>query len=237
MAARKGILVVNSAGNEGSNFWRAIITPADGDSVLCVGGISPSTDYAISFTSFGPTADKRLKPNVSAYAHVVSTAKEGLREVDGTSFSCPLVAGFAACAWQLHPEFNNMDLFREIEHSGHLYPYFDYVHGYGIPQALHFTTTNLSPPRPTFRFYDDGANIVVNVFPTVVNDSNWLQGQNLLYYHIQNQDRWLKKYGVVEVQQRDALLIPKKGFDDMKLRPGDILRVHFRGYTATYLIN
>ena len=71
MAARKGILVCNSAGNEGTDkTWRTIITPSDADSVLCVGGIEHSlTDYShISFSSYGPSADGRQKPNVVASA-------------------------------------------------------------------------------------------------------------------------------------------------------------------------
>jgi subtilisin family serine protease len=97
MAVRKGILVVNSAGNEYTNSWKFIITPGDVDSVLTVGGIDPETGYHISYSSMGPTSNNVLKPNVCAIGHVIAAKGLGAKEVDGTSFSCPLVAGFAAC--------------------------------------------------------------------------------------------------------------------------------------------
>ncbi|HYW95306.1 MAG TPA: hypothetical protein VE870_06955, partial [Bacteroidales bacterium] len=65
------------------------------------------------------------------------------------SFSAPLVTGFAACVMQLHPDWNNMKVFTELEKSGHLYPYYDYAHGYGVPQAVYFLG-NHKKPAPTF---------------------------------------------------------------------------------------
>ena len=94
MAARKGILVCNSAGNEGDDrAWRTIITPSDADSVLCVGGLMPSMkEYTrASFSSYGPSADGRQKPNVCAFAYAwtANTGKSNGRfhQVPGTSFS------------------------------------------------------------------------------------------------------------------------------------------------------
>lgn len=143
IAARKGILVVNSAGNEGDGDWKIIGTPADADSVLSIGGISPWTGYHTSFSSFGPTRDKRMKPNVTAYGHVIGSGPGGLSQTQGTSFSGPLVAGFAACAMQAKPKLTNMQLFKEIEKSGDLFPYFDYAHGYGVPRASYFVKENV----------------------------------------------------------------------------------------------
>lgn len=138
MAVAKGMLVVNSAGNSGDSYWRTIAAPADADSVLTVGGIDPLLGYHSSWSSYGPTADKRLKPNVSAYGKtIVSTGSEAISAI-GTSFSAPLVTGFAACAWQAYPEYSAMELFQAIEESANLYPYYDYVHGYGIPQSAYF---------------------------------------------------------------------------------------------------
>lgn len=154
LAARKGMLVVNAAGNDGDNNWKEIATPADGDSVLTVGGIDPDKDFHIKFSSYGPSADKRMKPNVSAYAKVVTSSPSKITTSFGTSFASPLVAGFAACAWQSNRSLSNMQLFHEIEKSGHLYPYFDYAHGYGIPQAAHFLEPVKPIPEPTFRIVE-----------------------------------------------------------------------------------
>jgi len=136
LAARKGMLVVNAAGNDGDNEdWRTIGTPADADSVLAVGGVNPDTGLHLDFSAYGPTADRRLKPNVAAFGTVLAAAPGGYARIDGTSFASPLVAGFAACAWQLQRTLPVMALFQQLQAAASLYPYYDYAHGYGIPQA------------------------------------------------------------------------------------------------------
>ncbi len=144
IATRKGILVVNSAGNEYGGRWGYLISPADVDSVLTVGGIDPYTGIGISFSSIGPTADYRPKPNVVSYGSVMASGRHEFGKTQGTSFSCPLISGFVACLLQANPNLTNMQLFRAIEKTGDLYPYFDYRHGYGVPHADNFFS------KPTF---------------------------------------------------------------------------------------
>ncbi len=139
LAARKGMLVVSAAGNDGDDDWVRIGTPADADSALAIGGLDPETGLHVEFSSVGPTADRRLKPNLSAFGIVVSTVPGGGYErLEGTSFAAPLVAGLAACAWQRQRGLTAMQLFRALEQSAELYPYFDYAHGYGRPQSSFF---------------------------------------------------------------------------------------------------
>ena len=71
LAARKGILVVNAAGNEGRSEWKYVAAPGDADSALTVGGINPWTGLHTSFSSYGPNARHHLKPNVSAFGHAL----------------------------------------------------------------------------------------------------------------------------------------------------------------------
>ncbi len=135
-AAEKGILVINAAGNEGEDKWHVIGTPADADSIISVGGVKPNTKLHISFSSYGPTADGRLKPNLCASGKaLVANDKGSYTTAFGTSFASPLLCGFAACAKQAFPELSVMELKAKLESSGNLYPYFDYAHGYGIPDA------------------------------------------------------------------------------------------------------
>ncbi|MDO4217869.1 MAG: S8 family serine peptidase [Bacteroidales bacterium] len=160
MAARKGMLICNSAGNEGDDSrWKTIITPADADSVLCVAGIEDNlTLYRhIEFSSYGPGADGRLKPNIAAFGHaIVANPKKDheTTEAYGTSFSSPLCAGFCACAWQTRPGLTAMQMKEEIEKSCDRYPYFDYALGYGVPQASYFIEKQHPAPEPTFSFKD-----------------------------------------------------------------------------------
>ncbi|MFT7614732.1 MAG: serine protease AprX [Parvicellaceae bacterium] len=156
MASSKGILVIASAGNEGNKKnWIMVAAPADGDSVLAIGAINPWSGLHTTFSSFGPSSDKDLKPNVTAIGHVIAYNDEKkMTETQGTSFSAPLTAGFAACAWEANPELTNWELLKRIEKSGDLYPYFDYAHGYGVPQSRHFIKDeNVIPPLPDSIFY------------------------------------------------------------------------------------
>ena len=163
-AAEKGILICNSAGNEGDDKrWMTIITPSDAENVLCVGGIDASLeDYRhISFSSYGPTADKRKKPNVVAFGEAqVANPSGGFTSAFGTSFSSPLTAGFCACAWQTKRDLTAMQMKAEVEKSADLYPYFDYAFGHGVPQAAYFTG-DLKPAEKSFNIIQekDGVRI------------------------------------------------------------------------------
>lgn len=242
LAARKGMLVVNAAGNEGTEKWHFIGAPADADSVLSIGGIDPETGFHTGFSSYGPTSDKRMKPNVSAFGHVVAAAPSGLTSTQGTSFASPLVAGFAACAWQTNRALTNMQLFREIEKSGSLYPYFDYAHGFGIPQASHFVNKEQKTASPTFKIIENGDSIhlVVNkeFIERTLPEGNSVSGKRIeteltstreyLYYNIMNKAGILDSYYVVEVSQPEVLTILRSDF-----REGETLNVHYSGYTLT----
>lgn len=147
IAASKGILVVNSAGNLGDDPWRYISAPADGDSVLTVGAVDSYASLAY-FSSVGPTSDGRIKPNVAAMGY--RTALQGtdgnITYSNGTSFSTPIIAGMAACLWQCFPELNNMQIIEKIQQSAHQYSNPDNELGYGIPDfgiAAELYNTNL----------------------------------------------------------------------------------------------
>jgi subtilisin family serine protease len=229
MAIRKGILIVNSAGNEYTNPWQFIITPADVDSVLAVGGIDPETGYHISFSSIGPNSRNMMKPNVCAFGHVYTTNKKGFSQVDGTSFSCPLVSGFAACVLQSHPELKGkpMELFDLIQRSSSLYPYFDYMHGYGVPQASKILNT-ASVVLPTFDFdlRDDG--LIIKLKHTNVIDSI-TQGKKPVYYHIENEKGIILDYYLITAEEKEVLK-----FEFRLYKKGQKLMIHYDGYTASY---
>ncbi len=134
IAASKGILVVNSAGNSGNNFWRYIGAPADADSIITVGAVN-SLGIIASFSSLGPTSDGRVKPTVCGQGegtYVVSSA-DGVYPGNGTSFSSPVMAGAVTCLWQANPSFNNMELIDAIKRSASRYSSPDSLYGYGIP--------------------------------------------------------------------------------------------------------
>ncbi len=114
LAVKKGILVFNSAGNEGFNAdHNTIIAPADGDSVIAVGAVD-SKGIRASFSSVGNTADGRTKPDIMAMGVGVACAwnkdDNSTAFVDGTSLSCPLAAGAGAIILSANPNLTPMQI-------------------------------------------------------------------------------------------------------------------------------
>lgn len=144
IAASKGILLVNSAGNYGSGppEWNGkIVSPADvhGDSLLAAGAVSAGGTRA-SFSSKGPTADGRIKPDLMALGvsdWVVSSGNpSGYLQVSGTSFSAPLLAGLAACVMQARPFWSAAEVIQALRASGDRFQNPDTLYGYGIPNGM-----------------------------------------------------------------------------------------------------
>ena len=134
LAARKGMIVCNSAGNSGNDSWKYIIAPADGDSVLAVGAVDANGTIA-GFSSYGPSSDGQIKPDVAsvgAGTFVIAT-NGAVAQGDGTSFSNPNMAGLIACLWQAFPEFSNMQIIDAVRRSASKYSNPDDRVGYGIP--------------------------------------------------------------------------------------------------------
>ncbi len=134
IAVSKGILVLTSAGNNGNKAWHYIGAPSDGDSVLCVGGVDSIGNHSF-FSSFGPASDGDVKPNVTAKASQSTIANEfdEVTSGNGTSFACPILAGSAACLWQMYPSSKVMEVKNAIEKSASLFNMPDNALGYGIP--------------------------------------------------------------------------------------------------------
>ena len=134
MAFQKGILVFNSAGNEGNNSWKRIIAPSDGEDVIAVAAVDK---YGIraTFSSVGPAFGGAIKPNVSAMGSstylVTGTGLTGYSS--GTSFSSPVLAGLGACLLQSNPTSNVKQVKMAIEQSASIYNMPDSLLGYGIP--------------------------------------------------------------------------------------------------------
>jgi len=109
-AASVGIVVCNSAGNEGPGS-ATINTPTDADSIISVGAVY-SSGSIVYFSSRGPTYDDRLKPEVCARGYSTTCAGSGsdnlITTASGTSLSCPLVGGAAALVIEAHPEWTAM---------------------------------------------------------------------------------------------------------------------------------
>ena len=119
IAASKGLLICNSAGNEGGKKWKHIGAPADAMDILTVGAVNTKGKRAF-FSSFGPTADGRIKPDACAVGRntYLSTPTGIITIADGTSFSSPMLSGMVACLWQAFPEKSNYEIMEAIRQAG-----------------------------------------------------------------------------------------------------------------------
>ena len=155
IAASRGIVVVNSAGNEGNKSWTYITVPADAPSVLTVGAVD-SLGELTNFSSIGPTADGRIKPEVVAQGQTVVVVNgNGSSGVSsGTSFSSPLIAGAIACFWQLNLEKTGFEITEMVKASGNYSNNPNEFYGYGIPdfEKLFLEAIN-EPPVENIQMY------------------------------------------------------------------------------------
>ena len=155
-AAEKGILVVNSAGNSGGAGWWYIGAPADGDSVFTIGAVDASGKRA-SFSSVGPTYDRRIKPTVAAQGQSAAVyGPTGLSAANGTSFSSPIICGMTACLWQAWPDLTNMQIIDVLKATASQSGSPDSLLGWGIPdysQAVLLPTKINIPKSETFTVY------------------------------------------------------------------------------------
>ena len=222
MAVEKGILICNSAGNEGDDkHWMTIITPADAENVLCVGGIDASLDdyRHISFSSYGPSADKRLKPNVVAFGEAAVADPSGsYTSAFGTSFSSPLTAGFCACAWQTKRDLTALQMKAEIEKSADLYPYFDYAFGYGVPQAAYFTG-DLRPAERSFNLVQEKDGVRIAIPEPIENQD--------VFFSVEGADGVLLGYYKMH-PTKDGIILKNKDFGQ-----GKKLNVSYNGFYDT----
>jgi len=181
IAASKGMLVVNSAGNERNKTWLRIIAPSDGDSVLAAGAVD-GNNLISAFSSAGPSADRQVKPDNSALgvSIVIQSSETQLARSSGTSFSCPVLSGMAACLMEAVPEANNIQIINALHSSADRFNSPDSLYGYGIPdmskalqllQNIHLVVPENGStvgPNPTrgeieFIFSEDPGHIVAEV--------------------------------------------------------------------------
>jgi hypothetical protein len=192
IAASLGILVVNSAGNEGDGVT-TIGAPADGDSVLAVGAVYSDGDRTY-FSSVGPTGDGRIKPDVMAMGSGVYVASPygstSYTTADGTSFSCPLTAGAAALLWQMVPGASNMEIFDALKMSANNAQTPNNQYGWGIID-IYAAYEYLALPRISHTPLNDTENLNGPYLVNVEVNSNYdlVAGSPILYYR-RNAGEW-----------------------------------------------
>ncbi len=168
IASQKGMLIVNAAGNEGNSSWKALLFPADVETVLAVGAVGSDGDKA-SFSSPGPTADGRFKPDVAAPGASLYVGKSNgnIIKGSGTSFASPILAGLAAGIWQAYPDMTSLQLLDVMKQAGSQVSTPDSELGYGIPTFQRAQEVVTGVPSPVL----SQADLDFRIFPNPTTES------------------------------------------------------------------
>lgn len=192
IAFSKGIVVVASAGNEGTTSEPHIGAPADAVSVITVGAVNASKAKS-GFSSIGPSYDGRIKPDVMAQgtAAVISDTAGNIGTINGTSFSCPIMAGMIACLWQAFPSKTNKQIRDMVLRSSDRYTAPDNNYGYGIPnfgsalgvedfQISSYFSVFPNPAQTTVSFLFENSTASISIYSVL--------GQKMIEKQITNQN-------------------------------------------------
>lgn len=230
LAAEKGMLVINSAGNEGDKEWEYISAPADGDSVMAIGAVDANGAYA-SFSSIGPSFDGRTKPDVATQGKnaCVAVVPVGIGINSGTSFSAPILSGAAACLWQANQTSSNMEILEAIRQSGSRATNPDNFIGWGIPDFV------IANSLLVGNINDSSYNFEINCYPNPFN--NYIIADFNLRTKADTQVRLLNSQG--KVLKTINSIILKQGpnkiqFDNLDQFPKGIYFIQISNTTGTF---
>ena len=191
LAAEKGIIVCNSAGNNGNptDTWHYIGSPGDADRILTVGSVT-STGIASSFSSYGPASDMREKPEICAMgtSTAIINTSGNVSYGNGTSYSSPVIAGMMACFLQYvkaNRTYYSIDnILHSVISSGNSYGYYNPQTGYGIPN-FQIAAANLPTYDKLYGLKSDKVNVLVDNSNKILSlklvDSLYLKGQIQIY--------------------------------------------------------
>ncbi len=135
VAATKGMIICNSAGNSGQDAWTYLGVPADAAGIIAVGAVQHDGQLA-PFSSLGPTADGRIKPDLVAPGDMVVVAGSGGTDLEfssGTSLASPMLTGAIASLWSAFPDKRAAEILEAVFSSADLAGNPDNKRGYGLP--------------------------------------------------------------------------------------------------------
>lgn len=181
IAASKGMLILNSAGNSGEDSWKYLGVPADAPGVMAVGAVQHDGSRA-GFSSIGPSADGRIKPDLMAPGEMVVVAGNSGTELglsNGTSLAAPMLTGALASLWSGYPEKTAAQILNAVMQYSDQAMQPDNLRGYGLPDlALSWLALGgyLVPNAPNdarngfFAFDREGGTFRFVLLPGVVAD-------------------------------------------------------------------
>lgn len=192
VAFTRGMMLVTSGGNSGATDHPNVSVPADAYNTLTVGAVDALEQYA-PFSSIGPSADGRVKPDVMAkgLSTTISSTDGSIITASGTSVSGPITAGLVACLWQALPDKTNAELLQIIRQSADRFANPDAQYGYGIPDfnlALQNALASANAEQTSFLLYPNPVTNALKIqFPDKVLNANLILYNSLgQRVHMQN---------------------------------------------------
>lgn len=158
---KRGVVVVNSAGNEGDDAWLKIGSPSDVPSVISVGAVNGANEIG-SFSSRGYNALGDIKPDVCAMGvqATVSSTYGSYYQGYGTSYSTPILSGGVACLLQAFPNKTPYEIDSAIRITASKNNQPDSLYGYGVAN-LHAAYLYLSEALNTPTLIDTGMQLLL----------------------------------------------------------------------------
>ncbi len=181
IAANKGMIVVVSNGNEGNNSWKYLNAPADADSIISVGAVNSDAMHA-NFSSYGPTSDGRIKPDLSAMGVWTSVVNQDMVSIsNGTSFSTPLITGLVAGFWQAFPDLTGQEVIQYLKLTASQSDMPDTLLGWGIPnfqRAFNKVKINEGDIQSRFVIFPNPVDDRRIIY--IYDDNFFIKGDNVL---------------------------------------------------------
>jgi len=192
IAVSRGINVVVSAGNSGQETWNKIGMPGDAVNVITVGAVD-DTGIKTGFSSIGPTADGRIKPEVMAQGSGVAAyyGNGFISFVNGTSFSSPIIAGMVACMVQAFPNKTPAQIKQDLISISDRFNNPNNEYGYGIPDFSQYNLANLT---------DENINTFI-VYPNPTHDIIYVKNYTQPNYQIYTIEGKIVKQGSIKHNQ------------------------------------
>ncbi len=199
IAATKGMIICNSAGNEGDGTWHYIGVPADAPGLIAVGAVDYLGKRA-DFSSFGPTFDGRIKPDLVAPGEQVVTAGNvgiDLGLASGTSVASPMLAGGLASLWSAYPNKTAKEILAAVFASTDQTNQPDNERGYGMPDLTEawLQLGNFVSGHSTFAFDRDNGELTLLTASNLGNITT-VELRNLLGQSIGNFPATLSKNSI-----------------------------------------
>ena len=210
IGASRGIIMVNAAGNSGTRSWKYLGAPSDAPAVFSVGAVTASRNIA-SFSSFGPTSDNRIKPDVLAQGEATSILNYATGNVttsNGTSFSSPIMAGAMACFWQAFPTKKSSEIMDLIRESADRFTNPTAQEGYGIPNFERAYSSVLSVEKTPKELF-------ISIAPNPANNSFKIQSDLC-----NDEECQLQIYTLLGVRVVDKTIVSSEDIDISSLKKG-----------------